>query len=154
MCGIAGRWVEEINHKIGVEGCSINILIAQLPDRPHVTWAQLRRVERFTAAGGMGQISLPLKGTPWHNFSLKLSLIIQQAQKFSLVDPNTQHSHNKSSPRDFTLSQFKPINIFLSHNRCKAIQFARSQYLRFLRPTFNMKDRVLCGLYCFCQHSH
>ena len=62
MCGIEGRWVAEINHKIGVEGCSINILIAQLPNRPHVMRAQLRRVERFTAAGGMGRISLQLQG--------------------------------------------------------------------------------------------
>jgi len=68
MCGIEGRWVEEINHKIGVEGCSINILIAQLPNRPHVMRAQLRRVERFTAAGGMGQISLPLQGNSLAQF--------------------------------------------------------------------------------------
>ena len=68
VCGIEGKWVEEINHKIGAEGCSINILIAQLPNRPHVMWVQLRRVERFTAAGGMGQISLPLQGNSLAQF--------------------------------------------------------------------------------------
>ena len=61
MCATEGRWVEEINQKIGVQGCSINILIAQLPNRPHVMRDQLRRVGRFTARTGMGQISLPLQ---------------------------------------------------------------------------------------------
>jgi hypothetical protein len=68
--------VEEINHKIGVVGRSINILMAQLPQQSavlmHVMWAQLRRAERFTV--GRGRKPWSLQGTP--RFKLPLQKVV------------------------------------------------------------------------------
>jgi hypothetical protein len=110
MCGIEWRWVEEINHKIGVEGCSINILIAQLPNRPHAMRANCVELKDLQRLVEWVRYRCHYRETPWHNFSLQPPLIIQKAE-------NTQHIHNKSSPLDITLSQFNPIHISISQRK-------------------------------------
>lgn len=111
MCGAQGWWVEGINHKIGVVGRPINILIAQLPQQSvvlmHVMWAQLRRAERFTV--GRGRKSWSLQGTPTYRLPLQKLLIIQQAEKSSA----TEH---KSWSMDPILSQIHIVHI--SHSNC------------------------------------
>jgi hypothetical protein len=129
-----GRWVEGINHKIGVEGRSINILIAQLPQQSavlmYVMWAQLRRVERFTV--GRGRKSWSLQGTPRYKLSLQKLLIIQQAEKSSLIE-------YKSWPTDPVFGQINTVHI--NHSICDRTGKMLTSILRGSHSMIN----PLCG---------